>query len=235
MAAKKPKEEVTTPPKETPVVEPKVESKEEVKDVEIDTSKIEEEVVEAAKEKLAESLVGKKDEKWVPKDYEEVKEVAKKETLEEVDKKFEERDKQVKEDKKTKVKEDKAKLAKWDKYWQGQVTKLTDEGHLPKPAEEIQKKLDEKETLTEEEMKDPAMIARTELYSKAQDLKESNLELVYHRDLRDKQPAGASAPVLGTRKSVSPPSSDGEFAYEDITNNPSLGGPKTTAEVMRKG
>ena len=95
MAAKKPDEEVKTPDKETPPVaapakDPEKDPKE-TKEVEIDTSKIEEEVLESAKKQLAESLVGKGKEKWTPKDYEEIKDTAKKETLEEVDKKFEDR------------------------------------------------------------------------------------------------------------------------------------------------
>lgn len=230
MAAKPKEKEVETPPKETPPVET---PKEKVEEVEIDTKKLEEEVVTAAKEKLAETLTGKEDKKWVPKDFEEIKDTTKTETLKEVDKKFEERDEKVKEAEKTKKKKDAADLKKWDTYWKGQVTKLTEEGYLPKPPEEIQKKLDDSKTLTEDEMKDPSMVARANVYEKAREIKESNLELVYHRDIRGKpQSPGAQAPVLGTRKGVAPPPSDEEFSYEDIS--PQFSGPKSVSELMQK-
>lgn len=247
MADNKPKvKEAPTPTEETLVVETPKETPKETQEVEIDTSKIEKEVTEAAKEalseslvakeeeivtsakeKIAEALIGKKEkERWVPKDYDEVKDVTKKETIKEVKE-------MLKSEKVEEAKKEKQSLDKWQKHWDNQITKLTDEGHLPKPSEEIQAKLNKGEALTEEEKtSDPALIARTNLYTKASELKDSNLELVFHRDVRSKTPAGATAPVLGTRKSVTSASSDEDFAYEDI--NPALGAPKSTTEFMQK-
>ncbi len=226
MATKPKDKDVITPKVESPAVEPKETP------VKVDTAKIEEEILTSAKAKLAETLVGKGDDKWVPKDYEEIKDTTKTETLKAVDEKFEERDKKVVESAKAKKKKEATDLKKWNETWSNQVTKLTDEGHLPQVNEDIQKKLDKGDKLTGEEMKDEGLVRRSELYTKANEIKEPNLELVFHRDLKGQVDKGTTAPVLGTRKSVTPPPNNEEFAYEDITSNPSLGGPRTTTDLM---
>lgn len=205
------------------------------KEVEIDTSKIEEEIIESAKQKLSESLVGKKQEKWIPKDYEEIKEVSKKEALEEFERinreKEEASKKQVEEAKKQEVENYK----KWQEIWNKQVESLTEAGHLPKVDEEIQKKLDKGEKLSKEEMEDPGIAARSELYQKAQELKESNLELVYYRDMQGKRETreAEEAPIFGLKKSVTQADDDEEFSYEDITVNPALGGRPSTSQFLK--
>lgn len=208
MAAKKPDKEVKTPKEVAPVVE-----KEEV--VELDTKEIEKEVteaaVESAKKKLAEELVGKPDDKkWKPKDYEEIRDSA-------VDKAKKEIKKEISADEKVKAKEEAKRLDEYNKYWAAQVKTLTEEGHLPKPGEEVQKKLDDSQSLTEEDKKDAGIVARQELYKVARENKESNLRLVYfeHMSGKKKTPAGATAPVFGSQKSVSTPSKS-EWTYEEI-------------------
>lgn len=135
-------------------------------------------------------------------------------------------DKKVEADKRTED-QTKEKEAKQSEYWNTQLKQLVEEGHIPAPHEDIQTKLDKNEQLTEKEMEDPGVKARANLWARAREAKEPNLRLVYFEHLKNEKPAGASAPVIGSRKSVNQAGKE-EYTYEDIHN-------KTTDQIRSEG
>ena len=230
-------EDVLTPTSEAPVDKPK--------DIELDTAPIVEqvtkEVTETVSKQVAEqatrdvtakvrddivkSITGDKPKPedqspWEregrePKSYEEVAKYGEERAVKKIkEEQAEQAKKQAEETKKTQE-QTKEKEEAQNKYWTGQLKQLVEEGHLPAPAETIQAKLDKNEQLTAKEMEDPGVKARADLWAKAREAKEPNLRLVYFEHLKNEKPAGASAPVLGSRKAVNQAGKE-EFTYEDI-------------------
>jgi len=226
---------------------------EEVEEVEIDTQPIVDDVTKAVSEKLPkadkiaeevrdgiiEKLTGEKDkeglspwekEKRAPKDYTEVAEWGTEKAKKEIRAEIEEKEKvQAKKTAKEK-KATEAKQKEWNDYWDGQVNKLVEEGKIPAVNEDIQVKLAENKALTDEEKEDEGVQARREIFKLANENKESNLELVYYKYYSKgaTKPAGATAPVFGSRKVVSPSGKGEEYSYDEIH------GAKTMRDLLPK-
>lgn len=159
-------------------------------------------------------------EKRTPKDYDEIYEVAKedakKETLAEIEAREKQREKQIEVQKAR----DAESVKKQNELWDEQLKSLTQAGHIPEVKKEIQEKLAKGEKLEGEDLEDPGIKARKELYTAAAENKETNLELAYYKYKAPKstQPPGAAAPVFGSRKAVTPSGDQEEFSYEEIHN-----------------
>lgn len=177
-------------------------------------------VSEQAKKELIDKLVGKEEKVWVPKSYEEIKEVSKKEAKEEILATLEQKEKAKAEEAK-KIQDQQAKtVEEQNKFWDKQLNTMVGDKRLPAIKEEIVKKLTSKEPLNDEERQDPGIRARAEIYRLAAEHKEPNLELVYYKYYKPGQsstPAGARAPVFGSSKAVSP-SGQADFTYEEVHN-----------------
>lgn len=109
------------------------------------------------------------------------------------------------------------KQKQWNDYWEGQLKSMTDEGKIPAVDDKIQAKLDKKEVLTEQEKQDPGLQARAELFTKAKEVKDTNLELVWYKHIKDKKPVGATAPVLGSHRATTSSNKD-EWTWEELHN-----------------
>ena len=229
----------------------------EVEEVEIDTQPIIEEVVakvtedfdkklpkadkiaDDVRDGIIEKLTGGKDKEdqspWQkegrsPKSYDEVAEWGTEKAKKELRQEIEEKDKvQAKKDNDAKAVETK-RQEDWNKYWDGQIEKLVSEEKIPAPSEEIQAKLTDNKPLTEEEKEDPGIKARADIFRLATENKENNLELVYYKHFsKETKPAGASAPVIGSRKAVTPSGEQSEYTYEEVHNA------KTMHDLLLKG
>ena len=217
-----------------------------VQDVDVDTSKLEEEIrdqvieevtpkitkevtakaTQQAKEDLAKVLVGEpkgEQSPWAkegrtPIQYEEVADYGAKKAVKEVREMLDERDKKATQATKEKEEADIKSSKDREEYWDKQVKKLTEEGHIPEVEATIQKKLDTKQALTQEDQEDPGIKARVGLYKAASESKEPNLELVYHRDMAKKPvQAGSDAPVFGAQRATTPDKGE-DFTYEEVHN-----------------
>lgn len=211
---------IKTPPPVTPKEEPKVDVEDKIVG-EVDTSKIEAEVTEKVtkqvKDDLVEKIVGKKEEKWQPSSYEEIKEATKKETLDEFQKMEKEKEAKAKETEKTAEAERGKRMTEWNKHWDNQLTELAKDNRIPQVAKEIQEKLTKNETLTDDDRKDEGLQARVKMFKLGRENKESNLELVYYKYYNKKQKA-TTAPVFGSQKSVNS-SEPEDFTYESINKS----------------
>ena len=188
---------------------------------------VKDEAVKAAKEDLAKTLTGEPAEEkspWEkegrrPRDYKEVADWSKEQTLKEIDvrdaKKKEEADKAVKETKQA----DKDKEKKWGKYWDEQFKELVEEGKIPGINEDVQRKMDKGQTLTQEEREDPGVRARAEIWDEARKSKESNLRLVYFEHIKGKEDVGVDAPVFGSRRSSKPVLDKADYTYEQTRDD----------------
>jgi len=166
---------------------------------------------------IARQISGEDEDKpWIPKNYDEIvdkaADKAKQDREEERKLMQEEADKKDEEAAKNKEKS----LKSWQETWNNQINALEEADRLPKVQEDIKKKMDASETLNEEEMKDPGVVARSELYAKARELKESNLELVHYKHMGSQKQSGRpNAPVAGSSRGTSE-ENVGEYAYEDV-------------------
>jgi len=182
------------------------------------SSDVSEKVTASVVESITDKLGGKKEEKWIPKDYEEIKET----TKQEMRKEWEEREAKAREDQKkaddTKAQEQVKRQEQWEQAWNTQIETLTKDNHIPAPSEEIQAKLSKKEKLSKEDLEDEGLSARRELYRLADEHKEYDLEKVYYKYILPKKnevPRGAYAPVSGSSKTTTPEDKGG-YSYEDI-------------------
>jgi len=208
-------------PPVTPKEEPKVDDADKIVG-EVDASKIETEVAEKVAKKVQDDLVekitgGKKEEKWQPLSYEEIKEATKKETLDEFQKMEKEKEAKTKETEKTAEAERGKRMTEWNKHWDNQLTELAKDNRIPQVAKEIQEKLTKNETLTDDDRKDEGLQARVKMFQLGRENKESNLELVYYKYYNKKQKA-TTAPVFGSQKSVNS-SEPEDFTYESINKS----------------
>lgn len=179
-----------------------------------------EKVTSSVVESITEKLGGKKHDKWIPKDYEEIKNTTKQETLAEVDARLTAREEEQRKKDEEKAQEATKRQEQWEKSWTNQIDTLTKEGHIPAPSDEILKKLEKKEALSKEELDDDGIKMRRELYRLADEHKEYDLEKVYYKFVlpnKDKISSGAYAPVTGSSKTVSTDNKS-DYSYEEIHN-----------------
>ena len=197
------------------------------------TKDVSDKVSEDVTDKLVERIVGKESKKdlspWKkedrnPRNYEEVVDWATKQSEAKMEAKLAARDKKTKDATSDANKKEADTQKKYNEYWNTQMDKLTTEGRIPEVNKDIQKKIDAKEELNEEDQKDPGVKARKDIYDLAAKHKESNLRLVYYDHYKAKKPEGASAPVLGSTRGVTPATGE-EFSYEDIHN-------KTVSDII---
>jgi len=192
------------------------------------------EAVKAAKDALISSLQGDKPKyaweakgKEVPQDYDELFEEVDKRTVkpdqidEIVDKRLQDREDARKkaddtrsEEEKTRKTEDlKTRQLDFDREWY----ELVRDGKLPAPSKDIQEKIEKGEKLTREEIEsDEGMTTRLKLGELAFTGNKS-AKLAFYEDY-GKEPAGASAPVIGGRPSA-PQKESNELQYEDVSAN----------------
>ena len=184
---------------------------------------------EAARKDLMEKIAGKAvDENaapWVkegrqPKDYTEVSDYGKQQALREFEAKQKVKEEELAQKTKAEQLSETEKQKKWNVYWEGQLKEMTTDGRLPKVDDKISEKLVKGETLTEAEKQDQGLRARAELFAKAKEVKESNLEVVYYKHLNQK-PAGAMAPVFGIHRGTTP-SSKTDWTYEELHNTKNM-------------
>jgi hypothetical protein len=189
-----------------------------------------EEAVQAAKDDLVKTLTGEPKEEQAPwekegrrpRDYKEVASWGKDQALKEMKSEQVEKDEEAKKVSAANKKVESNKQKKYDEYWEKQLTELTEEGKIPAPGEDVQRKLDKGQTLTSEDKEDPGMRARAEIFEKARESKETNLRLVYFEHVKDKpeSSAGATAPVLGASRASRPVEEKAGYSYEDVHNVP---------------
>lgn len=181
----------------------------------LDAERIKQEAVEASKQALIESLQGGKKNQYswqergkeAPDTYDELFSEVKKQVAplskEDIDKQVEEKlaekerqkEEREKEAEKQKFAEVENKRKAFDVEWY----QLVNEGKMPKVADAIQERINKGEVLTMEEIQaDEGLAARLELAKVAVN---KSAKLAYYEDYQ-KQPAGATAPVLGVRPSV---------------------------------
>lgn len=191
------------------------------------TAKLEEQTAEiaekaqvSARQAIVDQLSDKKTDRWVPKDYEEVVERAKTESREEREEETKKLEEVAKAKEEQTVKEKEEAVKKWNKHWDTQLDGLVKDGKIATIDEQIQKKLDAKEDLTDEDKKDAGLQAREQIFEKARELKEPNLELVYYKHLsgEKKQAGRPDAPVAGARRGITPADKTG-YSYEEIRDS----------------
>ena len=189
--------------------------------------KVKTEATEAAKKAIVDKITDTPDEgaySWQKKGFKDPAEAGM--TWDQVAGEIEERTEKRLEDK-NKVQQEEAKKAQGVKAaqtkeslkvmhgeWDEQVKYLEEQKLIPAPAEEIQKKLDKSEVLTEEEKQDPGIQARDRLYSLGATHKKRNL-IEVHQRFYSNQP-GADAPVMGANRSRAPQTD--KYSYEDVHN-----------------
>lgn len=202
----------------------------------IDVDKIKEEakaeVVKAAQEALISKIQGDKPRfsweekgKEAPENYnelfEEVERRVPKFTPEDIDKRVEEKLKQreelekqrTEEEKKTREQELEEERKRFDQEWYD----LVQQGKMPKVSDDIQKRIDEGEKLSKEEiMEDEGLVARLEL-AKLVASSNKSAKLAFYEDYSKEQP-GTKAPVFGGRPSVSTKESE-EPSYEEVAKS----------------
>lgn len=177
----------------------------------LDAERIKQEAIEASKQALIESLQGNKSKfsweergKQAPDTYDELFNEVKRQVAplsqEDIDRRLEEklaakereREEREKEAQKKQEEEVTAKRRAFDNEWY----QLVNEGKMPRVAPEVQERIDKGEVLTMDEIKaDEGLAARLELARVAVN---KSAKLAYYEDYQ-KEPAGARAPVIGTR------------------------------------
>lgn len=115
--------------------------------------------------------------------------------------------------------------------WDAQLDYLRAEGSIPGINPDIKKKLDEGKSLTVEERKDPGLAAQADvietMYKVAQERETegkkpiADIVHIFNRYYKpkNKQPAGAKAPVSGGKKSVATGEPE-ELSYDELHNTP---------------
>lgn len=203
---------------------------------EITKKEAKDEAVKAAQEDLQKKLTGEPEEEktpWTkegrqPRDYDEVAEVIKKQTLTAVEaqeaKKVAEQAKAAKDEKASEAKTEK----KWTEHWETQLRELVEEKKIPGVSEDIQRKMDKGQTLTAEDRQDPGVVARAEIWEAAKENKERNLRLVYFEHIKDKSDVGGDAPVFGSRRAAKPAEEKTEYTYEETRDD-------SIDEILRGG
>lgn len=180
-------------------------------------AEVEQRAYERAQESITEKLVGKpKPEKWQPKSYEEIVERAKEETTKELTAR---QQREAQEAKKAQEEQEKARqeqMKQGFETWDKQFKELEEAGYLPKLDEGIAKKLANPSELTEEEMADPAVKLRWDIYKKAAETKEPHLGYVYFKHFQNRQ--SQTPPVFGSHKASSNSEPSTAFSWEDIHN-----------------
>ena len=176
---------------------------------------------------ITETLAGKTEDPniapWVrekrnPHSYEEVADWGRLQAKREFETSLSEREAKAKQ---AQEEAEKARLAgqsQLAQQWDSQLKELTTKEFIPAPAEEVQAKLSKNEKLSEEDLKDPGIEARRELYRLGQEHQETNLELVFYKYYlpeKSKVEPGRTAPVIGRVKGSS--NQEGEISsYEDL-------------------
>lgn len=118
--------------------------------------------------------------------------------------------------------------AKQNQVWDGQLADLREKGRIPKVDAKVQEKITKNETLTDEDRKDPGLVAQRNLFEtmykvSVERQKEGKAQVndlihVYHEYFQTKKPAGATAPVSGGKPGVSTGKDD--MSYEEMHNTP---------------
>lgn len=116
---------------------------------------------------------------------------------------------------------------KWNIYWDTQLDELASKGKIPPISESIKAKLAKGETLSAQDAKDPGVVARADIFNLAQKNQNLNLKEVYYEYYvefsknKNKQPAGANAPISAGRATKSDAENE-EFTYDEIHGAKSL-------------
>ena len=182
-----------------------------------------EEVSEKATTKARESIVeaiGGKEEKWVPKSYEEITKKAEENTMAKVDEKLAERDKKVAEEAKRTQDAAVKRDDDWDKIWDKQLDDIAAIDDNFKLSEETTKFMEGKSvrSLSPAEVKDlsesdEGFSNRAKLEREATANGKRDLELYYYKEFKNKK-SGTTAPVITGSKAVTATDS-GDFDYMD--------------------
>lgn len=182
---------------------------------------VEERATTKARDSIVEAISGKKEETWKPKTYEEITDKAKRDTLEEVDKRLADRDAKTQEEAK-KTQEVRSKRdAEYDKYWDTQLDNIAEVDESFKLSEDTVKFMEGRSlrSLTPSEVKelkekDEGFNNRAKLEQEAVANQKSDLELYYYKEYKNK-PSGATAPVFTGSKAVTP-TDKADFDYSEI-------------------
>jgi len=110
-----------------------------------------------------------------------------------------------------------------NKEWDNELSFLRSKKYIPGVNEDIQTKMTKGEVLTDEEKKDPGLVAQATLFATMNSLHKSgddttlSLRAIYHDHYENqkKEPAGADAPISGGTKSTE---AEPGFNYDDIHN-----------------
>lgn len=196
----------------------------------IDVEKIKQDAIKAAQDALVAKLSGDKPKysweaegKAAPSNYDELfSEVDKrvpKLTPEDIDKRVDERLKAEREaEAKQKTEVEQAKLKTIEdqrKQFDSEWYELVQEGKMPAVAPALQERINKGERLTKEEITaDEGLKARLKLAELAQ---KKSAKLAFYEDY-GKEPAGATAPVLGGRPAA-PHTESTELTYEETAKN----------------
>ena len=150
-----------------------------------------------------------------PTSHDEIVEVAKKEIRDEYRKDLEKMQ-EKRQTQQTKQQEDFQKKQQELIYnWDQEVYELQQDGVIPKYTEEVQKKIDNRISLTQEDFeKDAGLRARADLFRTAQE-KGTTPYKAWHRYAK-KQPAGSRAPVFGGMQGNNYSSGEDDYTYEDV-------------------
>jgi len=189
------------------------------------------EQVEKLKQGLIESIQGEKKSQFSweekgkdkPETYNELfeevdKRVVKPEDVDKmVEQKLEARTQAEKEAEEAKKKEEEETFTKRKQAFDEEWYDLVQQGKMPKVADEVQERINKNEKLTPNEiMADEGLKARLEL-AQLSTSTGKGAKVAFYEDY-DKQPAGASAPVLGGRPTT-PQGGDKELDYEDVAKS----------------
>lgn len=104
------------------------------------------------------------------------------------------------------------RLESLNKEWDSQIDYLRKEGHIPDVSPIIKEKLSKGESLSEEDKKDPGIVASAEIfetmYKVSGDREKKGLSPIsdvihiYNRFYKKNKPAGSTAPVSGGKKPI---------------------------------
>jgi hypothetical protein len=182
----------------------------------LDAERIKQEAIEASKQALIESLQGGKKNKFswedrgkqAPDTYEElfsevekrVSPISQEDIDRRVEEKLAEKEKEREELSKQTQKQQEDAVTEKRKAFDNEWYDLVNQGKMPKPDPKVMERINKGEHLTMDEINaDEGLRARLELAKVAVN---KSAKIAYYEDY-GKDPAGATAPVLGTRPSAS--------------------------------
>ena len=216
----------------TQEIEEKVSAKydEKLKDIESGvterTQKLAQDQVSQMKDDLIKGIAGDKEKKYSwekdgrekPKDWGEVIGEAEKGVDQKVDDKMKAWEENQKKMTETQKKTEAERITKQKVTFSKQWYDLVQQGKMTRPADEIMRKLEANEVVTEEEasrdrgLQDYRRLVKTTLENQGLSLKEAYYEKF------NKEPTGMNAPIMGSDNTFSSTQDNEEYSYEDIHN-----------------